>query len=123
MALLCVPLDLIVLLLCACSTLLGKFLTVLKVDLYNNTDLGLLLVRLWREGSPFAGPSCVSGFDGDLCAVYADSVCAAICHGPLALLSANLTSSPWIFAGKRMAVFSNILDVAMVWGVVVLASA
>lgn len=55
------------------------------VDLFQDGDLGRLLVQADREGK----------------------IVGAVCHGPAALLSAVDEQGKWIFAGRRMAAFTD----------------
>lgn len=54
-------------------------------DLYKDKDLGRILVALHSRNATIS----------------------AICHGPVALVSANLSATPWPFQGYKMSVFSN----------------
>lgn len=55
------------------------------VDLFQDADLGRLLVAADRAGK----------------------IVGAVCHGPAALLSAVDERGEWIFAGRRMAAFTD----------------
>ena len=55
------------------------------IDLYNNVELGKVLQRFHKLRRPTA----------------------LICHGPVALLSAQVNGSDWIYHGYRMTVFSD----------------
>ncbi len=55
------------------------------VDLYQDSDLGRLLTE----------------------ANSADKLIGAVCHGPAALLSAVDADDNWLFAGRRMAAFTD----------------
>lgn len=56
-----------------------------QVDLYKDPELGRILVHFLDAGKPIT----------------------ALCHGPVALLSAGLVRQPWPFAGRHLTVFSN----------------
>jgi len=58
------------------------------VDLWKNKYLGAILSHFHHK----AKPTC------------------AICHGPVALVSANLTDANWIYDGYKMTVFSTAGD-------------
>ncbi|MFX4293253.1 type 1 glutamine amidotransferase domain-containing protein [Streptomyces bohaiensis] len=55
------------------------------VDLFQDADLGRLLVETDRTGK----------------------IVGAVCHGPAALLSAVDEQGEWVFAGRRMAAFTD----------------
>jgi putative intracellular protease/amidase len=55
------------------------------VDLHQDADLGRLLAQADQEGK----------------------IIGAVCHGPAALLSAVDSEGRWVFAGRRMAAFTD----------------
>lgn len=55
------------------------------VDLFQDADLGRLLVKADKDGKPIG----------------------AVCHGPAALLSAKDEDGNWLFAGRRMTAFTD----------------